>query len=119
MNISEVIIVLDKKGQTELKKLLEQEGKDSRLFKTFTEETDDKRLSPSENEMLFSWSNIKWYSDEEEFFEKLIEDLEEENYFLARMGESFGDYEYFGELQKHFAIYPKQELELEIRKEVS
>lgn len=118
MIISEVVIILDLAGQKALKDVLEAEEKDSRFFKLFTEETDDKRLSPSEEVMLFSWSNIQWSYDHKDFFEKVIKDLDEENYYFARMGEDYGDFEYDGELNRPFAIYPKQELDLDVYKEV-
>ena len=118
MIISEVIIILDLKAQKALKELLEAKGTENRFFKLFTEETDDKRLSPSEKVMLFSWSNIQWSYDHKDFFEELIKDLSEDHYYFARLGEDYGDYEYEGELKEPFVVYPKQELDLDVHQEI-
>ena len=97
---SDVGLCLSAKGKEVLGIALSEAQKTNASFSSIQEllERADVRVSTKDGSVAYQWEDFKWYSDDDDvaFIEKLLHNLDYDDYFFIRVGESNDDTEVGG-----------------------
>lgn len=99
---SDVGLVLSKKAVAELKRRLDALDNNSNkqtTIRELMEYAQSHYTDKNSEDEVYYWEWLKWYSDfpDVSFIERLMADLEVEDYLFFRVGEEIGDIEIKGE----------------------
>ena len=99
---SDVGLALSKKAVTELKKrldALDNNSNEQTTIRELMEYAQSHYPDKNSEDEVYYWEWLKWYSDfpDVSFIERLMADLEVEDYLFFRVGEEIGDIEIKGE----------------------
>ncbi len=101
---SDVVFALTKKGKEYFDKKLSNEttpAKTREEMAVLLKYADQHRTDESGAEVWF-WKDVKWYTDwpehfpDVDFIDKLMDELDEEEYYFVRVGEEYDDNEIRG-----------------------